>query len=117
QSTIRGTDSGLTKRQWRRVKTMIWSDMHLFTCYRLPRLIGKPQVIYYELSSQTTRITWMWVVNARSIFVPWWPAIPDEQYQRQMRALTALVEEKTGLPLYDLSEPWLRRKESGTPKE
>jgi len=117
QSTIKITERGLRKNVLKAEKTTEWSNAFLFLCYRLPGLIGKKNVIYYELSSQTTRITWMWVTDARSIFVPWRPALPDEQYQRQMRVLTALVEEKTGLPLYDLSEPWLRRKESGTPKE
>lgn len=117
QSTIKITERGLRKNVLKAEKTTEWSNAYLFFCYRLPSLIGKPKVIYYELSSQTSRITWMRVVNARSVFAPWRPALPNEQYQQQMQALTALVTEKTGLPLYDLSEPWLKRKEGGTPKE
>ncbi|HVB73391.1 MAG TPA: hypothetical protein VNE38_07510 [Ktedonobacteraceae bacterium] len=117
QPTIKITERGLKRYVIKMAKTTEWSKACLFICYRLPTLIGKPPVIYYELSSQTSRITWIEIVNVRSIFVPWRPALPDEQYQRQMRALTALVTEKTGLPLYDLSEPWLLRKEVGRPKE
>lgn len=117
QAEIKITERGLKKNVLKASKTVEWSNANLFICYRLPSLIGKPQVIYYELSNQTTRITWMWVVDGRSVIVPWRPAIPDEQYQRQMQALTALATEKTGLPLYDLSEPWLKRKQDGTPKE
>jgi hypothetical protein len=117
QSTLKITENGIEKKVGNTVKTVEWSNADSFACYRLPSLIGRPLVIYCELSSQTTRITWKWVVDAQSIGAPWRPAIPDEQYQRQMRALTALVMEKTGLPLYDLSEPWLKRKEEGMPKE
>lgn len=117
QSTLRITENGLEKKVGNTMKTVEWSNADLFACYRLPSLIGRPRVIYYELSSQNTRITWKWVVDAQSIFVPWRPALPDEQYQRQVRALTELVAEKTGLPLYDVSELWLIRKESGMPKE
>jgi len=117
QSTIKITERGLRKNVLKASKTTEWSNACLFLCYRLPSLIGKPKVIYYELSSQTSRITWMRVVDARSVFAPWRPTLPDEQYQRQMQALTALVTEKTGLPLYDLSEPWLLRKQVGRPKE
>lgn len=117
QAEIKITERGLKKNVLKASKTMEWSNANLFICYRLPSLIGKPRVIYYELSNQTSRITWMWVVDGRSVFVPWRPAIPDEQYQRQMQALTALVIEKTGLPLCDLSEPWLKQKQGGVPKE
>jgi len=117
QSTLRITETGLEKKFGHAIKMTEWSNACLFICYRLPSLIGKPRVIYYELSSQTTRITWVWIVKARSMLVPWRPALPDEQYQRQMQALTALVTEKTGLPLYDLSEQWLQRKQVGIPKE
>lgn len=117
QSTIKITERGLKKNVLKAEKTTEWSSACLFTCYRLPSLIGKPRVIYYELGSPTTRITWMRVVDARSIFALWQPALPNEQYQQQMRALTALVTEKTGLPLYDLSEPWLKREQEGIPKE
>jgi hypothetical protein len=115
--TIKITERGLKRYVLKAEKTTEWSNAYLFLCYRLPSLIGKPKVIYYELSGQTSRITWIWIEKPRSVFIPWRPAIPNEQYQQQMRALTALVQEKTGLPLYDLSEPWLKRKEEGTPKE
>jgi hypothetical protein len=117
QSTIQITEHGLKKNVLKMAKTTEWSNAYLLLCYRLPNLIGRPKVIYYELSDQATRITWMWVVDAKSALAPWRPALPDELYQRQMRTLTELVQEKTGLPLYDLSEPWLKRKEEGTPKE
>jgi hypothetical protein len=81
-----------------------WSEAIFFACYRLPRFLGGKNTIYYELSSQNARISWRWIHNLQSPFVLWSPNVPPEEYERQMQMLCALIVEKTGLPLYDLSQ-------------
>jgi hypothetical protein len=98
-------ENGLTEREkGTSKKTVNWSEAQFFACYRIPILFLGKNIVHYEVSSQTTRVSWMWVSNTRSPFTAWTTEPPPDEYQQQMQALCALVREKTGLPLYDLTQ-------------
>lgn len=108
--TVEATDNSLEMRcskegehRWN-VKNVQWQDAHLFACYKLPKFLGYETVVY-ELSSADNVVFWYWLSKPQALFTLWKPVLPIEEYHYQMQALTALITEKTGLPLYDLSQP------------
>ncbi len=106
------TEKGLVEKEVGLMKkTIDWSEARFFACYRVPVLFWNKNIVHYELSSSTTRVSWVWVHNLESPFTAWKPGLPPDEYEQQMQALCALVREKTGLLLYDLSKP---RKDSHT---
>lgn len=111
RQTIEATDQGLERRGGKEVgasefrKRMNWEDARLFARYTCPGVLGQRQFVFYELSSATTVISWRWVLDPRSPLMPWCPLVPVEEYHRQMQDLCELIVMKSGLPLYDVSEP------------
>lgn len=83
-------------------KKVEWSEARFFACYNLPIFFWSKNIVHYELSSQTTRITWLWIYDLKSPFTAWNPGLSPEEYERQMRALCTLILKETKLPLYDL---------------
>lgn len=81
-----------------------WKEATLFAIYPANRISQHeyPPVIY-ELSGPKTIVRWLRVRRD----MPWFrknhkPALPFDEYDRQMDALLSLIAAKTGLPLYDL---------------
>lgn len=75
-----------------------WNEAQLFAIY-----IGKEkeEAIKYELSSSTAIVRWR-RLNQERWFSWLKPALPFDEYDRQMDALLSLIAAKTRLPLYDL---------------
>lgn len=83
-----------------------WQEAHLFACYHVPSLIfGRRSAIWYELSSPDTVLIWQYITDPQSPLTTWKPSLPPEDYRQQMQALCHLVVARTGLPLYDLTQP------------
>ncbi len=107
RTTLQATKEGLTVTVGTGILSsehaLDWREACLFACYR--GLWGSRRVIYYELSSASTMVTWAWHRHPSPVFSIWRPVIPNEEYQRRMQVLVELVSAKTGLLLYDLSGP------------
>lgn len=106
RATLEITPSGLiTKETGARSEEMLtWSEARFFACYREPGLVGR-YCMTYELSGQTTRVSWKWIFQPQSSLALWKPDLPADEYHRLMQGLCALIVMQTGLPLYDLSQP------------
>jgi hypothetical protein len=99
------TEDGLTKQGPGPFKKVVkYSEARFFAYYRVPILYLGTNIIHYELSSQTTRISWMWVSNPQSPLTAWINALPMEEQDQHIQMLCAFIMEKTGLPLYDLNQ-------------
>lgn len=85
------TEDGLTVRRLGRNRSIRWSDARLFTRIGLAT---------YELSGEQSVVRW---VRARDTSA-FRPTIPFADYQRQMDGLLLLTDERTRLPLVDLTE-------------
>ena len=87
---------------YNRITTRVnWNEARLFTvnAVKKPR---RPKT--YELASTDTIVRWIWVPgNITSLFILK-PAIPQEEYDRQMQGLLEVVAGRTHLPLYDISQ-------------
>ena len=62
---------------------------------------GMPKT--YALSNDETLVQWMWVPRHPFFLYQCRPALPYDEYERQMQGLLELVEAKTHLPLYDIT--------------
>jgi hypothetical protein len=81
-----------------RTRSIQWDEVRLFALYG-----GKEtgESIEYELSGPMTILCWRRLNQTR--WRSWMkPALPFDEYDRQMEALLALIAAKTGLLLYDL---------------
>lgn len=81
-----------------RTEQVPWEQVLLLAIRR-----GKEQAeaTEYELSGPTTIVRWRRLHQKR--WFSWVkPALPFDEYDRQMEALLSLIAAKTGLPLYDL---------------
>ena len=88
---IEVTGDGVTVRQLGRSRSIRWSDARLF---------ARVGLATYELSGEQSVVRW---VRARDTSA-FRPTIPFMDYQRQMDGLLLLAEERTHLPLFDLTE-------------
>ncbi|HLG64587.1 MAG TPA: hypothetical protein VKY19_21795 [Ktedonosporobacter sp.] len=104
RDTIEATDDGLKAKSG---KVMNWQEARLFACYRIriPIIWGSREIIFYELSSQDQVIFWRWMLNPQSLLSGWKPLLRTDVYHQRMRELCELIVVKTGLQLYDLSQP------------
>ena len=84
------TNDGLTVRRLGRSHSIHWTDARLF---------ARVGIGTYELSGERDVVRW---VRARDTSA-FKPTIPFADYQRQMDGLLLLVDERTHLPLYDLT--------------
>ena len=87
---IEVTDVGLTVRRLGRSHTIRWADARLFALVDLST---------YELRGERGGVRW---VRARDTSA-YRPTIPFAEYQRRMDGLLLLADERTRLPMYDLS--------------
>lgn len=88
---IEVSDDGLTVRRFASKRSIRWTDARLF---------ARAGIGTYELSGERGVVRW---VRARDTSA-FRPTIPFADYQRQMDGLLLLVDERTHLPLVDLSE-------------
>lgn len=100
--TVMATDSRLNSPDG---KIIDWQDFRLFTYYKIPGLLGRKEVVTYELAGPYQVVSWNFLLDPQSPFTVWKPILLPEEYQRQMQTLCELVVAKTGLQLYDLSQP------------
>lgn len=89
---------GMTLRTFAGVQSVSWNEAQLFAIYS-----GKKNTpaTMYELSSARDIVRWTWLRKYTSYSTEE-PAIPMDEYNRQMQALLSLIAGRTGLPLYDL---------------
>lgn len=102
---------GITEQGMRIESTIIvqrirWQDVRLFAILSANLLSKKNHLTGgYELSSPGTIVRWMRLspgVRFSLFRFMLKPALPFDEYDRQMDALLSLIAAKTGLPLYDL---------------
>ena len=97
---ITATEAGLTVRQGNLTFYTPWHEARLFAATVGIKRTGPPTS--YELSSAAAFTPFTWL-HRRTLFLPHLkPALPFDDYDRQMDALLSLIAAKTGLPLYDL---------------
>lgn len=88
---------------YNKIRTRVnWNEARLFTVNQVkkPR---RPRI--YELVGNDTLVRWMWIPRNAPVWQFLRPVIPYDEYERQMQGLLQLVEAKTNLPLYDISNP------------
>jgi hypothetical protein len=78
-----------------------WNEAQLFARSGINKA-KRPQM--YELSNAHSVARWIWLRRNMIFFYPLQPETSFEEYDHQMQALLELIEAKTRLPLYDLSE-------------
>jgi hypothetical protein len=78
-----------------------WNEAQLFARSGINKA-KRPKM--YELSNAHSVARWFWLPQNTFFFYPLRPETSYEEYDRQMQALLQLIEAKTRLPLYDLSE-------------
>lgn len=98
---ITATEEGLTVQQsWMTFNTR-WREARLFAIIPTIKRTGQPNA--YELSSIAAFTPLpRWRPHSLSLFSLFKPALPFDEYDRQMDALLSLIAAKTGLSLYDL---------------
>ncbi|MFL5704572.1 MAG: hypothetical protein ACJ8AG_17290, partial [Ktedonobacteraceae bacterium] len=96
------TETGLIKPGFRKVQSISWNEARLFAIDGIYGGKKYPYPSVYELSSANEVIRWMWIRSTWRIIFFARPAVPREEYDRQMQALLSLIAARTGLPLYDL---------------
>jgi hypothetical protein len=97
---ITATEAGLAIRERTATRYIPWHEARLFAIIPGIKRSGPPT--FYELSSAATfaamtrlRCNTLFPFNRK-------PALPFDEYDRQMEALLSLIAAKTGLPLYEL---------------
>lgn len=97
---ITATEEGLTIQQRQITYHIPWHEARLFAITRGIKRTGPP--VFYELSSAATFAPLIWL-HRNTLFLPnLKPALPFDEYERQMEALLSVIAAKTGLQLYDL---------------
>ncbi|MDQ2888511.1 MAG: hypothetical protein M3Y39_20825 [Chloroflexota bacterium] len=91
----------ITARYVGKVATVEWEEARLFAMYNTFGTQKNGAAITHELSSARDIVRWTWVRH-KTFFVSQEPTVPLDEHNRQMQELLALVQAKTGLPLYDL---------------
>jgi hypothetical protein len=94
---IEVTDDQLTVCVGSLEETVPWETARLFAITS-----GRHATVHYELSSSQARADWIWVRPGTFSARLYGPTIPQDEYDRQMEALLALIAAKTGLLLQDL---------------
>jgi hypothetical protein len=95
------TENGITAWYGGKAATMRWEEAHLLAMYNAFGAQKSGAAITYELSSARDIARWTWV--RRRTYLPGRePTVSLDEHNRQMQELLALVQAKTGLPLYDL---------------
>lgn len=89
----------VVKRPFRFPQAIRWEDADIFVRWSWGKRAGSTQV--YELASSTTILRWRVLPRQQ-----WWhlerPKESWETYYMQVETLRALVEDATGLPLYEV---------------
>ncbi|MFL5706616.1 MAG: hypothetical protein ACJ8AG_27920 [Ktedonobacteraceae bacterium] len=96
------TEQGLSVRYGGQKGAVRWEEARLFAMYNTWGAQKSGTSITYELSSATAIARWPWIQRPKRISMIMVPAVPREEYNRQMQALNALILARTGLPLADL---------------
>lgn len=99
---IEVTEQGLSARYGGQKGAVRWEEARLFAMYNTWGAQKNGSSITYELSSATDIARWTWVLRANLLHLNMVPAVPSNDYNRQMQALNALIVARTGLPLFDL---------------
>lgn len=109
KQSVEVTEQGLRARYGGKRSAMRWEEVRLFAMYNTWGTQRSGASLTYELSSATDIVRWTRLLRPNALHINMVPAIPFEEYTRQMQALSALIVARTGLPLYDLRrEPALR---------
>lgn len=103
RQNIKPTEYGLTTRYGGKTTTVAWSEARLFAFYGTFGVRKSGASIPYELSSANAIVRWTWV-QGRTRFISLEPVDPQDEYNHQMQGLLALVQQRTGLKLYDLRQ-------------
>jgi hypothetical protein len=95
------TEHGIKAWYGGKVATVRWEEARLLAMYNAFGAQKNGAAITYELSSARDIARWTWVW--RRTYLPGRePTVSLDEHNRQMQELLALVQAKTGLPLYDL---------------
>jgi len=87
---------------YNRITTRVnWNEARLFTVNAVKKA-RRPKS--YELASADTIVRWIWVPGDVTPLFMLKPAIPRQEYDRQMQGLLEMVAGRTHLPLYDISQ-------------
>jgi len=103
RQNIEPTEHGLTTRYAGKTATVRWSEARLFAFYDTLGVQKSGASITYELSSARNIVRWTWV-QRKTRFMGQEPIATQDEYNHQMQGLLALVQARTGLPLYDLRQ-------------
>jgi len=109
---IEPTEYGLITRFTGKNATVMWSEARLFALYETFGQQKSGASITYELSSAREIVRWTWV-QRKTHFMGQVPIAPQDEYNSQMQGFLALVQARTGLPLYDLRQQRVSLSEGG----
>lgn len=99
------TETGLIMPGFGQVHSVSWREARLFAIDGVPGAKRYPHPALFELSSANDVVRWSWLRHSNSKLIYFArPMLPQEEYDRQMRALLSLIAARTGLPLYDLRD-------------
>lgn len=110
---IEPTEYGLTTRYAGKTATVIWSEVRLFAFYYTFGIQKSGAAITYELSSARDIVRWTWI-QRKTRFMVQESIAPQDEYNSQMQGFLALVQARTGLPLYDLRQQRVSLPEDGS---
>lgn len=95
------TDDGLTFRTIFGKRTIRWKEARLFVLHTRITSSSLNSGKVFELSSGKQIIHWTGLQGSSTFMVK--TVTPFAEYERWMKALPALIEEKTGLKLYEIT--------------
>jgi hypothetical protein len=98
---IEVTENGITAWYGGKAATVRWEEACLLAMYNAFGAQKSGAAITYELSSARDIVRWTWA-QRKTYFVSQGPTVSLDEHNGQMQELLAVVEVKTGLPLYDL---------------
>lgn len=98
-------EQGITATYNKITTHMDWQAARFFTV-NAAKKSRRPRM--YELGNSDTIVRWIWVPCDVTFLYMLKPTVPCEEHAGQMQALLQLVEAKTHLPLYDISDPKAR---------
>lgn len=95
------TEDGITGHFYGQTTSMRWQDARFFAISG----VNKPRrPKFYELSNEKMVVRWIWLPSNMYFFYLFVPTTSYEEYHQRMQSLLELIEAKTHLPLYDLTE-------------
>lgn len=89
------------------IKSVSWSQIRLFAIVPAPLRRASSPSLSFEVASADETIQWSWVRSSgiSRLFFFARPVVSPSEYEQQMRAMLAMIQARTQLPLVDLRKP------------